>query len=204
MVNWCVLPGLTDYERGVEFMETKLAQVIEGSSLDTVFLVEHLPVYTAGTNYHANELINTGNIPVVYTGRGGKFTYHGPGQRVVYPIINLANRKKDIKLYVRNLEQWMINTLNDLGLKGVVIENKPGVWIKTAGADYEKIAAIGVRLRKWVTYHGMAINVSPDLDYYSGIIPCGISQYKVTSLAQKGVTISLPEFDRILQKNCVF
>ncbi len=199
MVEWISLPGLTPYDKAMDLMEQKLQAVINGHN-EAIFLLEHPDIYTAGTSYNDNELHNNNNIPVTYTGRGGKITYHGPGQRVIYPILNLnnANRSADIKLYVRNLEEWIISSLTQLGLKAYTIKDMVGIWV-FHGNTHAKIAAIGVRIKKWVTYHGIAVNVSTNLENYSGIIPCGIDNFPVTSLQELGVEISISDFDSILQ-----
>jgi lipoyl(octanoyl) transferase len=201
MITWISLPGLTPYNQALELMEQKLHDVINGHN-ETIFLLEHPDIYTAGTNYNKNELrSNNNNIPVIYTGRGGKFTYHGPGQRVIYPILNLSkpNRIADIKLYVRNLEQWIINCLKQFGLVAYAIKGMVGIWV-LHNDKHAKIAAIGVRVKKWVTYHGIAVNVTTNLENYSGIIPCGIDDFPLTSLKELGVDISTHDFDFILQK----
>jgi len=200
MVEWISIPGLTPYDKAIERMEQKLQDVINGHN-ETIFLLTHPDIYTAGTSYNDNELRNNNNnIPIIYTGRGGKFTYHGPGQRVIYPILNLnnANRIADIKLYVRNLEQWIINSLAQLKLNAYTIKGMVGIWV-LHNNTHAKIAAIGVRVKKWVTYHGIAVNVTTNLENYSGIIPCGIDNFPVTSLKELGIKISLHDFDSILQ-----
>lgn len=201
MTKWITLPGYTPYEEATQLMEEQVEKILQHSGQETIFLLEHPDTYTAGTSYDPKELLNPDQIPVIYTGRGGKFTYHGPGQRVIYPILDLKrpNRSKDIKLYVRNLEQWIINCLAELGLKAYTIEDKVGIWIKHKNTS-AKIAAIGIRVRKWITYHGIAVNICNNLEYYSGIIPCGINNFPVTSLKELGVKISLNDFDSILKK----
>lgn len=200
MTRWISLPGLTPYDTALDLMEQKLHNVINGEE-ETIFLLEHHDVYTSGTNYNDKELLNNNDIPVIYTGRGGKFTYHGPGQRVIYPILNLnnPNRTPDIKLYVRNLEQWIINSLTQLGINAYIIKDMVGIWVKHNNT-HAKIAAIGVRIKKWVTYHGIAVNVSTDLGKYSGIIPCGINNFPVTSLKELGIETSMHDFDSILKE----
>ncbi|MDG1436305.1 MAG: lipoyl(octanoyl) transferase LipB [Rickettsiaceae bacterium] len=201
MIEWTTLPGLTPYDQALSLMEERLSEVITGHKNESVFLVEHNDVYTAGTSFNESELLDTENIPVIYTGRGGKFTYHGPGQRVIYPILNLnsGNRKSDIKLYVRNLEQLIINILARIGVKAYTIDNMVGIWVDHNNTS-AKIAAIGVRVKKWVTYHGVAINISADIERYKAIIPCGISDFPVTSLKELGFEISIEDFDRMLKE----
>lgn len=200
MVDWITLPKLADYQKTLELMENKVNQLLNKSATETIYLVEHPDVYTAGTNFKADELLKPDKIPVIYTGRGGKFTYHGPGQRVIYPILNLsaANRKKDLKLYIRLLEQWVINSLLHFGIKAYTAEERVGIWVNVGG-EQAKIAAIGVRVKKWITYHGLAINISPDLSKFSGIIACGLANFSVTSLKQLGVEIPLEKFDQVLK-----
>lgn len=201
MVVWISLPGLTPYDKALSFMEERLSEVISGAKNEAIFLLEHPDIYTAGTSSNDSELLDNQDIPVIYTGRGGKFTYHGPGQRVLYPVLNLnnPNRKPDLKLYIRNLEQWIINSLEQVGVKAYTIKDMVGIWVSHKNS-HAKIAAIGVRVRKWVTYHGVAINITTDLQRYKGIIPCGIDNFPVTSLKELGIEISMNDFDAILQK----
>ena len=201
MANFLTLNGLTDYLQILSLMEEKVSQVIEKSSEETIYLTEHTDVYTAGTNFKPQELLTRNNIPVVYTGRGGKFTYHGKGQRVIYPILDLSSkhRQKDLKLYVRNLEQWIINSLAHFGVTGYTVPLRVGIWVKINEQEF-KIAAIGVRIKKWVTYHGIAVNIATNLDKYNGIIPCGLPDFPVTSLIKLGVDINLTEFDEVLKQ----
>ncbi|MGX6960954.1 MAG: lipoyl(octanoyl) transferase LipB [Rickettsia endosymbiont of Pentastiridius leporinus] len=201
MVQFITLLQPSDYQDTLALMEDYVNKVINDKAPEIVYLAEHSDVYTAGTNYKQEELLNYNNIPVFYTGRGGKFTFHGAGQRVVYPILNLnlPNRTKDLKLYIKMLEEWIINSLNILGIKAYIIEDKVGIWVKTKNDIPSKIAAIGVRVRKWVTYHGIAVNISTDLDKFNGIIPCGLENSLVTSLNELGIYLQMSEFDRILE-----
>jgi lipoyl(octanoyl) transferase len=202
MIIWQKIDTPTQYNKMLSLMESKVDEVISGRSPETIFLTEHEDVYTAGTNAKANELIEA-HFPVIHSGRGGKFTYHGPGIRIIYPIINLNNREKDLRAYIKHLEHWIINTLAHLHIKAYLIPGRVGIW--TLGPKGEsKIGAIGVRVKKWVTYHGIAVNISPDLSKFSGIIPCGINDAHVTSLQELGVNISLDEFDEILKKHYPF
>ena len=201
-IDWISLPGLIDYNIGLDLMEQRTNDVILNKKKEAVFLLEHQDVYTAGTNYKDDELLSdSNNIPVIYTGRGGKFTYHGPGQRVIYPILNLAgkNRSPDLKLYISLLEQWIINTLNKLDVNAYTIDGKIGIWVNLNNAP-AKIGAIGVRIKKWVTYHGIAVNLNTDISRYSGIIPCGINDFPVTSLINIGIEITMSDFDYLLKK----
>ena len=205
MVKWITLPGLVDYQEGIKIMEDQLDRVINSMQPDTIFLLEHKEVYTAGTSHNVEELLKPDLFPVIYTGRGGKFTYHGPGQRIIYPIINLNNtdKVKDLKLYITQLEKWIILTLAELGVHAFTIQGKVGIWVKNSRNIESKIGAIGIRVRKWVTYHGIAVNISPNLDNYSGIIPCGINDFPITSLEDMGINISMIEFDIILKKKFI-
>jgi len=205
MVQFITITNLTNYQDSLVLMEDYVNKVINDATSERVYLVEHLDVYTAGTNYKQKELLNNYNIPVIYTGRGGKFTFHGRGQRVIYPILNLnlPNRTKDLKLYIKMLEEWIINSLKRLGVEGYIIKDKVGIWVKTKDNIPSKIAAIGVRVRKWVTYHGIAVNISTDLNKFNGIIPCGLENSLVTSLNQLGIYIEMSEFDKILEAEFV-
>ncbi len=205
MVKWITLPGLVDYQEGIKIMEDQLDRVINSMQPDTIFLLEHKEVYTAGTSHNIEELLKPDLFPVIYTGRGGKFTYHGPGQRIIYPIINLNNtdKVKDLKLYITQLEKWIILTLAELDVNAFTIQGKVGIWVKNSRNIESKIGAIGIRVRKWVTYHGIAVNISPNLDNYSGIIPCGINDFPITSLEDMGINISMTEFDIILKKKFI-
>ena len=205
MVKWITLPGLVDYQEGIKIMEGQLDRVINSMQPDTIFLLEHKEVYTAGTSHNVEELLKPDLFPVIYTGRGGKFTYHGPGQRIIYPIINLNNtdKVKDLKLYITQLEKWIILTFAELDVNAFTIQGKVGIWVKNSRNIESKIGAIGIRVRKWVTYHGIAVNISPNLDNYSGIIPCGINDFPITSLEDMGINISITEFDIILKKKFI-
>jgi len=201
-IDWISFPGLIDYNTGLDLMQQRTNDVILNKKKEAVFLLEHQDVYTAGTNYKDDELLSdSNNIPVIYTGRGGKFTYHGPGQRVIYPILNLAgkNRSPDLKLYISLLEQWIINTLNKLDVNAYTVDGKIGIWVNLDNAP-AKIGAIGVRIKKWVTYHGIAVNLNTDISRYSGIIPCGINDFPVTSLLNIGIEITMSDFDYLLKK----
>ena len=201
MSNFQVLNSPANYLETLSLMEEKVEQVINKSADEVIYLVEHEDVYTAGTSYKPEELVEPAAIPVIYTGRGGKFTYHGKGQRVIYPILDLSceKRQKDLKLYIRNLEQWIINSIAHFGVQGYIIPSRVGIWVTVKDKEF-KIASVGVRVRKWVTYHGIAVNIATNLDKYNGIIPCGLSDFPVTSLLKLGVDISLAEFDEVLKQ----
>ncbi|MBL8590129.1 MAG: lipoyl(octanoyl) transferase LipB [Methylobacteriaceae bacterium] len=205
--EWRVSPGLTDYAQALAFMEQRAAAIADGAAGECVWLLEHPPLYTAGTSAKPADLVEA-RFPVVETGRGGQFTYHGPGQRVVYVMLDLTRRRRDARAFVAALEAWIIATLAQLGVAGERREDRVGVWVARpdkppgpAGAPAEdKIAAIGVRLRRWVSFHGLSINVAPDLTHFSGIVPCGIAQahYGVTSLADLGLCAGMAELDAAL------
>ncbi|WP_339614121.1 lipoyl(octanoyl) transferase LipB, partial [uncultured Parvibaculum sp.] len=175
----------------------------DASTLDQIWLLEHPPLYTAGTSADERDLLTPGRFPVFKTGRGGQYTYHGPGQRVAYVMLDLKRRKPDVRAYVQDLERWLIAALERFNVKGEIREDRVGVWVrrpeKGPGRE-DKIAAIGVRLRRWVTFHGISLNVDPDLDHFTGIVPCGISQHGVTSLADLGHLVSIPEVDMVLRE----
>ena len=200
-MDWINLAEPIEYSESLKIMEDKLEQIILTKSDETVYLLEHQDVYTAGTSYKQEELLGNSNIPVIYTGRGGKYTYHGPGQAVIYPLIDLrkSNRQKDIKLYIQNLELAVINTLRAFSIDAYTIEGKVGIWTDNQNIP-AKLGAIGVRIKKWVTYHGIAVNIKTDLQKYKGIIPCGISDFPVTSLYELGIETSIKNFNSIFKK----
>ncbi len=189
------------YEEAVSAMEARVAAIHEGRAEEMVWLLEHPPLYTGGTSAKDDDLLDP-QFPVFKTGRGGEYTYHGPGQRVAYVMLDLKKRqqKPDIKRYVCDLEQWIINTLDAFDIKGERRDGRVGIWVSTPAGE-KKIAALGVRVRRWVAYHGIAINVDPDLSHYEGIVPCGISEYGVTSMKALGVDVSMDELDGVLQRN---
>ncbi|MCP5369479.1 MAG: lipoyl(octanoyl) transferase LipB [Rickettsiaceae bacterium] len=199
--KWIHLEGLTDYDDAAHIMSEYLEKIITDTTHpNVIMLVEHKDVYTAGLSYRPEELLNPGDIPVIYTHRGGKFTYHGPGQRVIYPIINLRNTQ-DIRRYVRDLEQWVINSLTHYGIKAYLLKDLIGIWIDhPILSTPAKIASIGVKVRKWVAYHGIAVNITTNINRFSNIIPCGINNYPVTSMKEAGIDTSFEEFDKILTK----
>jgi lipoyl(octanoyl) transferase len=201
MVQFVTLPNLSRYEDTVKLMEDRVTNLLNKSSSEIIYLVEHQDVYTAGTSFKNDELLNPRDVPVIYTNRGGKFTYHGPGQRIIYPILDLASkrRQKDLKLYIRLLEEWIINSLLYFGIKAFTINDLVGIWVKEHGVP-TKIASIGVRIKKWVTYHGVAVNIATNLDLFLGIIACGLKDMPVTSLKELGVNITLEQFDEVLKK----
>lgn len=196
MPEWKIEPGLIEYPAAVAAMEARVAAIHTGTASELVWLVEHPPLYTAGTSAAPADLLRPDDFPVFTTGRGGKHTYHGPGQRVVYVMLDLNARGRDIRAYVAALENWVIAALATQNIVGRIIAGKVGVWTETA-AGTAKIAAIGVRVRRWVSYHGIAINVAPDLAHFGGIIPCGLAE-PVTSIAAMGGTTRLADIDDAL------
>jgi lipoyl(octanoyl) transferase len=203
-VEWVVTPGLTPYAEALAEMESRADGVAAGALAERVWLLQHPPLYTAGTSAKAGDLLDA-RFPVHQTGRGGQFTYHGPGQRVAYVMLDLKRRRPDVRAYVAALEAWLIGALAGFGVAGEMRDDRVGVWVRRPekGAEAEdKIAAIGVRVRRWATFHGVSLNVAPDLGHFSGIVPCGIrdARYGVTSLADLGRTASLADADRALRR----
>ncbi len=199
-MEWIVSDTPQDYKSAVSTMEERVAAIRAGEASDLVWLLEHPPLYTAGTSANPADLLNP-RFPVFETGRGGEYTYHGPGQRVAYVMLDLKKRQQapDIKKYVCQLEEWVIRSLAHFGIKGERRDGRIGIWVVTPSGE-KKIAAVGVRIRHWVTYHGIAINVSPDLSHFGGIVPCGIREFGVTSIHDHGKSISMKELDDVLQK----
>ena len=202
-IEWRVSSGLTEYPNALEFMEKRVAAIPSGTP-ETVWLVEHPPLYTAGTSADPQDLLDGNRFPVFVAGRGGEYTYHGPGQRVCYAMIDLNRRGRDIRRYVRDLEEWIIATLARFGVSGERRDGRVGIWVDRSIAGdpvlrEDKIAAIGVRVRRWVAFHGISINVAPDLHHYEGIVPCGISEFGVTSLKELGIAASMTDVDEALR-----
>ena len=197
-VEWRIADALVPYDATVATMEARVAAIHVGAERELVWLVEHPPLYTAGTSADTADLIEPSRLPVFRTGRGGQYTYHGPGQRVAYAMLDLTRRGRDVGCHVWRLEEWMIRVLARFDVKGERREGRVGVWINRGSHD-DKIGAIGVRVRHWVTYHGLALNVHPDLANYAGIVPCGISGHGVTSLAALGVKATLADVDAALR-----
>jgi lipoyl(octanoyl) transferase len=197
-VEWRLSPGAVDYTAAVELMEDRVAAIRAGLAPELIWLLEHPPLYTAGTSARNEELLEPHRFPVYRAGRGGRYTYHGPGQRVVYVLLDLARRGEDVHCYVHHLEEWGIRVLARFGIVGERREGRVGIWV---GSDVgeAKIVAIGVRVRRWVTYHGLAINIDPDLEHYRGIVPCGITEQGVTSLAALGVRTTMSDIDAALR-----
>lgn len=202
-MEWRISEGLVDYPAALAEMEARAEAIRHQGAPELVWLVEHPPLYTAGTSAKGGDLLQPDRFPVYATGRGGQYTYHGPGQRVAYVMLDLKNRGEDVRRYVRDLEEWIIRTLARFNLKGERREGRVGIWVAHDRRE-DKIAAIGVRVRRWVTFHGISINVDPDLSHFSGIVPCGIQESAaaplgVTSLAALGYIVSMPEFDMALR-----
>lgn len=207
MPEWRIADGTVDYAEAVSFMEQRAADIRQGTAGELVWLVEHEPLYTAGTSANPIDLLEPNRFPVHRTGRGGEYTYHGPGQRVAYVMLDLSARSggkgPDLRGYVHSLEEWVIRALARFNVRGERREGRIGIWVDRSpdgtplGAE-KKIAAIGVRVRRWVTYHGIALNVEPDLSHFSGIVPCGIKDYGVTSLVDLGLPVTTTDIDTAL------
>ena len=206
--EWRISDRLVPYEVALAEMESRVAAIHEGRARDLVWLLEHPPIYTAGTSAKPEDLLEPDRFPVYETGRGGQYTYHGPGQRIGYAMLDLGRRGKDVRAHVRRLEDWVIRTLAEFGVTGERRQGRVGVWVvrkdKAPGPDgapaEDKIAAIGVRVRRWVAFHGVAINLEPDLSHFGGIVPCGISDHGVTSLADLGITATMDDLDLAMRK----
>ncbi|QFY60182.1 lipoyl(octanoyl) transferase LipB [Rhizobium grahamii] len=205
-VRWRISDGLVPYEEAVDIMEREVAAISEGGD-ELVWLLEHPPLYTAGTSADARDLVQPDRFPVHQTGRGGEYTYHGPGQRVAYVMLDLKRRRQDVRAFVAALEEVIIRTLDSMNVRGERREDRVGVWVRRpdkpvlpdGSMTEDKIAALGIRLRKWVTFHGLSLNVEPDLDHFGGIVPCGISAYGVTSLVDLGLPVMMTDVDTRLR-----
>ncbi|MBO0344780.1 lipoyl(octanoyl) transferase LipB [Roseibium limicola] len=201
-VEWVISDDLVPYETAIAEMDRIVAGIAAGELNERVWLLEHPPLYTAGTSAQDSDLVAPDRFPVHKTGRGGQHTYHGPGQRVAYVMLNLKRREPDVRAFVAALEAWIINSLWSYHIRGERREDRVGVWVRRPdrGATVEdKVAAIGIRLRKWVTFHGISFNVEPELEHFSGIVPCGISEHGVTSLVDLGIPVSMAENDSVLR-----
>lgn len=201
-IRWEVASGLTTYPDGLARMEQEVAAIAQGA-LELIWLVEHPPIYTAGTSAKSTDLIDAIRFPVYETGRGGQYTYHGPGQRVVYVMLDLKKRGNDVRGFVAALESVIINTLADFGIKGERREDRVGVWVRR-GTREDKIAAIGIRVRKGITFHGFSINLSPNLEHFAGIVPCGVVEHGMTSFADMALTTTMAQLDLAMHKNFLF
>ena len=207
MVEWITTNGLTDYQQALAFMETRVAGIIDGAAEECIWLLEHPPLYTSGTSAKPADLVDPDRFPVHQARRGGQYTYHGPGQRVAYVMLNVGKRGHDLRQFVQDLETWVIATLDAFNVKGAIREGRVGVWVERPdkpqnpdGSPAEdKIAALGIRLRKWVSFHGLSINVEPDLSHFDGIVPCGIRDHGVTSLVDLGLPVTMDDLDLALK-----
>ncbi|MCU9848635.1 lipoyl(octanoyl) transferase LipB [Defluviimonas sp. WL0024] len=207
MVEWITSPGLVDYEAALAAMEERVAAIAEGRAGEAIWLLEHPPLYTAGTSARREDLTDPDRFPVYEARRGGQYTYHGPGQRVAYVMLDLNRRGRDVRAFVGRLEAWIIAALAEFNVRGEIREGRVGVWVarpdKAPGSDgavrEDKIAAIGVRLRRWISFHGIAINVEPDLAHFDGIVPCGIREHGVTSLVDLGLPVTMGDLDVALK-----
>ena len=204
-IEWTISGNPIEYEDAVAVMEDTVADIRAGSSPEQIWLLEHPPLYTAGTSANPADLVDQ-KFPVYQTGRGGQYTYHGPGQRVAYVMLDLKKRQQtpDIKQYICALEQWVINTLQEFDIKGERRQGRVGIWVVKPDGSEAKIAAIGVRIRHWVTYHGTSINLNPDLSHFSGIVPCGIAEHGVTSFEDLGVQATMRQLDAALERQNPF
>jgi lipoyl(octanoyl) transferase len=206
-VEWLIEPGLTPYPKALAVMEARATAIRDGTAREMIWLVEHPPLYTAGTSARPADLIDPGRFPVFNAGRGGEYTYHGPGQRVAYVMLDLKRRREDVRAFVAALEEWIIRALARFNVKGERREDRVGVWVvrpdrpglPDGSPAEDKIAAIGIRLRRWVSFHGIAINVEPDLAHFGGIVPCGVSDHGVTSLVDLGLPGTLADLDVALK-----
>jgi len=207
-VEWHISDGLTAYEEAVAKMEARVAEIHAGTASELIWMVEHPPLYTAGTSSKPTDLIDPDRFPVFKSHRGGQYTYHGPGQRVVYAMMDVGKRGHDVRAFVQTLEEWVIATLDRFNVKGEVRQGRVGVWVERpekarlpdGSMRDDKIAALGIRLRKWVSFHGLSINVEPELEHFDGIVPCGISGHGVTSLVDLGLPVTMADVDVALQQ----
>lgn len=196
--GWAISAGRVPYPEAVAAMEARVAAIADGRAGELVWLLEHPPLYTAGVSAKAGDLLDAKRFPVFESGRGGQFTYHGPGQRVVYLMLDLNARRRDVRGYVQALEAWIIGALDAFNVEGRIVDGRVGVWTDTPAGE-AKIAAIGVKVRRWVSFHGVSLNVEPDLSHFAGIVPCGVSDAGVTSLVDLGRTVGMEEADAALK-----
>ena len=209
MIEWITSPGLTGFREAESWMEARVAAILDGSANECIWLVEHPPLYTAGTSAKAADLTDPDRFDVFATKRGGQYTYHGPGQRVAYVMLDVGARGRDVRRFVQELEAWVITTLAAFNVTGEIREGRVGVWVArpdrpqtvTGQTAEDKIAAIGIRLRKWVSFHGISINVEPDLGHFDGIVPCGITDHGVTSLVDLGLPVTMDDLDLALRQS---
>ncbi|WP_280514088.1 lipoyl(octanoyl) transferase LipB [Allosediminivita pacifica] len=209
MVEWITTDGLTGYDEALAFMEARAAAIAAGEAEECIWLLEHPPLYTAGTSARREDLRDPDRFPVHDTRRGGQYTYHGPGQRVAYVMLNVGERGHDVRRFVAELEAWVIAALAEFNVTGHIREGRVGVWVERPDKPplpdgrmaEDKVAAIGIRLRKWVSFHGVSINVEPDLSHFDGIVPCGITDYGVTSLVDLGLPVTMGDVDTALKRS---
>ncbi|MBJ3761148.1 lipoyl(octanoyl) transferase LipB [Maribius pontilimi] len=207
-VEWKISPDLVPYAEALQAMESRAAAIRAGTAPELIWLLEHPPLYTAGTSAKPRDLVDPDRFPVHAVGRGGQYTYHGPGQRVIYVMLDVAARGHDVRAFVKQLEHWVIATLAEFGVAGELRDGRVGVWVArpdrargaTGAVAEDKIAAIGVKLRKWVSFHGISINVEPDLSHFDGIVPCGITEHGVTSLVDLGLPVTMADLDVALRR----
>lgn len=200
--GWAVSSGQVGYREAVAVMERRAAEIASGEAGELVWLLEHPPIYTAGVSAKAGDLLAPDRFPVFESGRGGQYTYHGPGQRVAYVMLDLRQRRRDVRAFVEALEAWVIGALARFNVEGQIRPGRVGVWVERKGPGYareDKIAAIGVKLRQWVSFHGISLNVEPDLGHFAGIVPCGITEHGVTSLVDLGLPVTMDEADAALK-----
>ncbi|WP_417258168.1 lipoyl(octanoyl) transferase LipB [Celeribacter sp.] len=208
MVEWHIATGLTDYDDAVAQMEARAEAIARGEADELIWLVEHPPLYTAGTSAKIEDLVDPDRFPVYESKRGGQYTYHGPGQRVAYAMLDVGKRGKDVRKFVADMEAWVIAALEEFNVHGEIREGRVGVWVVrddkpltvTGAKPEDKIAAIGLRIRKWVSFHGLSINVEPDLSHFDGIVPCGITEHGVTSLVDLGLPVTMDDVDVALKR----
>ena len=208
MVEWITTPGLIDYDDALAFMESRVAGILDGTEDECIWLLEHPPLYTAGTSAKLEDLTDPHRFPVYEAKRGGQYTYHGPGQRVIYVMLDLNRRGRDVRAFIKQLETWVIATLDEFNITGEIRDGRVVVWVQRPEKPHyadgalaeDKIAAIGIRLRKWVSFHGISINVEPELEHFSGIVPCGIVEHGVTSLVDLGLPVTIDDLDVALKK----
>lgn len=202
--TWEITPGLTEYQTAVTKMQTQIAAIRAGTAPELIWLVEHPPLYTEGTSAKPQDLRDPTRFPTHKAGRGGQWTYHGPGQRIAYVMLDLSKPHgsvpaRDVRCYVAGLERWAIGTLAEFGIKGEIRDGRVGIWVTRPDGREEKIGAIGVRVSHWVTWHGLSLNIAPDLSHFNGIVPCGISEHGVTSLQALGGNVRMEDVDAALQ-----
>jgi len=208
MVEWITTDGLTDYKEAVAFMEARADAIHLGEADECIWLLEHPPLYTAGTSAKPADLTDPDRFPVYESKRGGQYTYHGPGQRVAYVMLDVGKRGHDVRCFVRDLESWVIATLDQFNVKGEIRQGRVGVWVQRddkplnafGQPQEDKIAALGIRLRKWISFHGISINVEPDLEHFRGIVPCGITEHGITSLVDLGLPVTMADVDLALRQ----